>query len=1117
MKKKLLLLGLLPVLGVGAASTRGALAAPGRLDSFYSDVGNDRSKYCTKAMELNSKVADEGVVLLKNADDFLPMAKGKKITLAGKSSVSLVRGGAGSGAGSVSQGITEIKMDKSLTDAGFQLNTKLRDFYSDNSKSGSGRTNGNTGWKGISEVTIGETPMSKYTQELKDSMTEYNDAAVFVISREGSEGCDVKTCNASDDQKDPNPVSTRHALQLSVNEEALFNELKEHTDNVIIIINSGNAYECDVFDKDPKVKAVLWMGTPGANGAGAIGRILCGDVNPSGKTVDTWTRDFTKDPSFQNFSDNAQTNPYYDDSGALKGYAPADTMFNADGSPVRSDGTFKGEPQWEDAQHKVVKAGLNGVRPSSFVNYEEGIYVDYRYYETRYADMAKNNKEEADAWYAGEEGVVYPFGYGLSYTSFTQEIVECNVKDQEVTDKETKVELKVKVTNTGSRDGKDVVQAYFKAPYMTGGIEKAYNALCAFGKTKMLKPGESDTVALDFYLQDVANYDFTDANGNNFKGYELDAGNYEVSINKSAHEEIASVAFSIKDGFKYETDRYTDYKVENRFTDNGFYSSLPGKDDFEFTQMTRKDFAGSFPTHPTIESRTLGANSRVEEFYTHRFTMDDVEVEETWEYVPEEVHKTQEDIEELGWIQQKTKLSADERTVKFADMVGTSLDDPKWDTLLNEMTWGEMEQFVDGASHNPAINEIGKPDTGDSDGPSKFQIMWFCGGPIVAATFNIELAKQQGDCIGDEAHLSNNTFGWAGPAVNIHRSPFGGRNFEYYSGDPFITGKIAGRVVAGATAKGVYCFFKHFAVNDQEKHREGVSAFLTEQALREIYLKPFQMCVQEGKTTGIMSSYNRIGLMETAASYPLLTEVLRNEWGFKGSVISDMTHHGDSRFSAGMYENINNRVLAGCNNQLDGEDYSDDMNCEWDPEANDGNGAPVYLSKALGENIESYSWWYAVRIMCKECLWMCAQCGAMSKNMDVLDNGIVFEEAVNGVYTVDAGKEVNITVSSSASENSLVSLEIDSSTPLPEGLSFDGSVITGSSNKAFNGFIRVIGKDASGKIFGNYFELAILGNVVEQEPPEKKGCCASIISASALVSALAIAGAGLLAHKRKED
>ena len=1118
MKKKLLLLGLLPVLGMGATSTtKGVNAAAGKLDSFFSDIGNDRDKYCQKAMDLNQRISDEGCVLLKN-DGFLPMAKNSKVSLAGKSSISLVRGGAGSGAGSVSRGITEIKMVDSLESAGLLVNKTLTSFY-ESSASGSGRTNGNSNWKGISEVTIGETPLSSYSQDVLASIDEYKDAAIFVISREGSEGCDVKTCNAHDSQKNPNPISKRHALEMSVNEEALFNELKQHTDHIIIIINSGNAYECDVFEKDDKVSGILWIGTPGANGAGAVGRILTGDVNPSGKTVDTWTRDFTKDPSFQNFSDNAQNNLVLDANGN-EIYAPADTLFNADGTPVRSDGTYKGAPVYEDELNKVVTAGLNGVRPSSFLNYEEGIYVDYRYYETVYADMAKKDKAKADDWYNSEYGVVYPFGYGLSYTTFKQEIVKCDIENKEIKAdcKDVRVNMEVKVTNTGNVAGKDAVQVYFKPPYVEGEIEKAYNNLCAIGKTGLLGAGESETIKLDFFLQDVASYDFTDANKNGFKGYELDAGDYQISLNKSAHEEYASVSFKIKEDLKYDVDRYTGYKVENRFTDNGFYSSLPGENDFEFTQMTREDFEGTFPTHPTIESRTLGANSRVQEFFTHRFTMADVEESDTWEYVPKDVYKTKEDIEALGWSQVEAgkALAANQRSLKFEDMVGVALDDPKWDVLLNEFTWEEMEQFVDGASHNPGIEAIGKPNTNDSDGPSKFKIMWWCGGPIVAATFNERLAKEQGDCVGMEAHIES-TYGWAGPGVNIHRSPFGGRNFEYYSGDPFLTGRIAGRVIEGATDKGIYCFFKHFAVNDQEKHREGVAAFLTEQALREIYLKPFQMCIQEGKSTGIMSSYNRLGLMETAASYPLLTEVLRNEWGFKGSIISDMTHHGNSAFDAGMYENINNRLLAGCNNQLDGDDYSGDMNCEWKQSANGGKGAPVYQN-ANGEDVESYSWWYAVRKNCKECLYMCANCGAMSAKFDVIDADMKFEGSVNNRIVANVGDKLEIKVTF-GEHDAIKDVKIDPATPLPEGLSFDGKKITGTVEKPCNVFVRVIFTDDMDAISGNTLNLTVLA--VKQVNAEEldgsdKGCSMSVVAASALVSLLAIAGAGLLLLRRKE-
>jgi len=1128
MKKKLLLLGILPVLGIGASSTISVSAFDGKLESsFYSDVGSDRTTYCQKAMKLNSEIADEGVVLLKNIDNFLPLAKGSTISVTGKSSTSLVRGGAGSGSGSVSSGITEVKMDGSLKDAGFNTNQKFVDFYSSSSLSGSGRTNGNTSWKGISQVTIGETALSKYPADVLDSLSE-SDAAILLIAREGSEGCDVKTCDCRDSNSDP--ISDRHALELSKNEEALYNELKDRGVPIIVVVNSGNVFECDVFEKDDDVKAVIWMGTPGANGAGAIGRILAGDVNPSGKAVDTWARDFTLDPTFQNFSDNAQTNPIKDANGNITKYAPADSMFNADGTPVRSDGTFKGEPTWEDEANHVVNYGLNGVRPSSFVNYEEGIYVDYRYYETVYADIkAASGEKAANAWYESENGVVYPFGHGLSYTTFDQKIKSCDVAWQTVTNKDTHVRMKIEVTNTGKVAGKDAVQVYFKAPYTAGGIEKAYNTLCGIGKTGLIQPGEKEIVDVDFYLQDVANYDFSDANKNGFYGYELDAGSYQISLNKSAHEEYDAVDFKIAETFKYETDRFTGHKVENRFTDNNFYSSLPGEKDVEFTQFKRSDRENTFPSHPTLEDRTLKSGSRVEEFYTHRFTMADVEESTAWEYLPEAVYKSKADIEALGWTQNNgTKLAKASRTYQITDMIGAELDDPRWDTILNEMTWDEMDQFVDGGSHNPKVDEIGKLDSGDSDGPSKYLIMWWCGGPIVAATFNQELALRQGECIGEESHIQNgSTYGWAGPGVNIHRSPFGGRNFEYYAADPFITGAIAGRVVAGATNKGLYCFFKHFAVNDQEKHREGVSAFLTEQALREIYLKPFQMCIQEGKSTGIMSSYNRLGLMETAASYQLLTEVLREEWGFKGSIISDMTHHGNSAFDAGMYENINNRILAGCNNQLDGDDYTNDMNCKWDKTANGGKGAPVYKSATTGNNVESYSWWYGVRTMCKECLWMNAQCGVYSKTL-APTAGATFSGIKAGMLTVNKNQEFEVEFKLPDEIDGNISLEVYPESQIdPEelGLSVKGSKIVGKVAESGSWFVRLLVDDGT-NVYGSSFELVVLATSQShmepiekpaEEKEEKKGCGGSVIAVSAMISSISLLGLAFVGLKRKED
>ena len=556
MKKKVLL----PAFLIGMALPLAISARANPVSASFIGLSNN-TDYLSHGVEVNGQLADEGFVLLKNKDNFLPLSGDEKISVVGKSSTNLVLGGSGSGSGSVSSGVQAVNLQKSLTDVGFDINNELTNFYQNKNgyNSGSGRTNGNSSWQGRSEVTIGETPMSSYTDELKRTMEEdYNDVAIMVISREGSEGCDVKTHNAHDSQKTNNSykaVSEKHALQLSENEEALLEYLGENFDNIIVLINSGNVFQCDQLEENDKLKSIIWMGCPGDVGAGAIGRILIGEVNPSGRTVDTWARDFTKDPTYQNFSDNAQTNRV--EVGDDVYYYPQDTMFNSDGSPVKSEGSYKNNPKWEVRDQYVVEAGLNGVRPSAYVSYEEGIYVDYRYYETRYADMAKKSKSQAKKWYNGEEGVIFPFGYGLSYTTFKQKIVSSNIDHKILKSGNMKVEVNVEVKNTGRVAGKEVVQLYWKAPYYQGEIEKAYNSLCAFGKTQMLEPGESEIVTLTFNTQEVANYDFMDKNGNGFKGYELDAGDYKISLNKNAHEEIANISFKVAEGgIQYENDLY---------------------------------------------------------------------------------------------------------------------------------------------------------------------------------------------------------------------------------------------------------------------------------------------------------------------------------------------------------------------------------------------------------------------------------------------------------------------------------------------------------------------------------------------------------------------------------
>ena len=1134
MKKRIIwpvVMGALALTGFQAGGVTLKQAIP--FNKFIGDGINS-----SKELALNVKIAEEGFVLLKNKNNVLPFdANVKNISIFGKASNDMAANGGGSGGG----GSIGTTMQNALKNAGFNINPTLQSFYS-SSQSGSGPKVSTGNYSSTGYNCVGETPASSYTQSVKDSFAQYHDAAIIVIARWGTEGADEKTCDARDFDSDP--FSERHYLELSKNEEDMFKMVKDAGfDKIIVIVNSGNVFQCDKFEKDDAVQGVLWIGTPGQDGCKAIPEILQGTVNPSGRTVDTWGRDFTLDPTYQNFADNAQTN--LQEINGEKCYIPNDTMLDADGNPMFSFGTDKtyndkDNPHWQGAgsvfgitkfpggkatgeQYRVVEGGLNGVKPAQYVSYEEGIYVDYRYYETVYQDMKAKDEAAAEAWYNGEvadkpgTGVIYPFGYGLSYTTFSQEIVSMNYEEGSILNPTTKtIEMTVKVTNKGTVPGKDVVQIYWRAPYTPGGIEKADHVLCAFDKTKLLGAGESQELKLSFYIQDVANYDYTDANKNGFKGYELDGGEHEVILAKNAHEFYETKKFEVqKAGIQYETDRYTGHKVENRFTDRGFYNSLPGEDDIEFTHMSRANFEETFPTHPTLEDRMVKEGSRFEEFLTHEFTLADLDLEQVknvdgdyvdneYEYVPQAAYRSKEDIEELGWSQQASSLSQANR-IQLSEMKNIPQDDPKWVEFLNQWTWSEMQNYVaNGNFSNGAMNSIGKPSSRDSDGPNKWSGILWAGEPIVAATWNLELVNERGNMIGQEG-----TGGWLGCGCNTHRSPFGGRNFEYFAADPFLMGKMAANTVGPATEQGVYCYFKHYAVNDQEKGREGVSTFVSEQALREIYLKSFQMVFQEGHSVGVMSSYNRLGNMETAASYPLLTEVTREEWGFQGTVLSDMTHSGNSSVNFKCYENVNNRVLSGMNVNLDQRGFGSYIEASWDPELE----CPTF--KYDGDTYESYSWWYAVRKSVREQMWMIANSSVMESR-----TGVSTEIDAEARYDLRVGEVANIAIGNSGAGT----LSIDEATPLPEGLAFDGSVISGTPAKECDVRINILATDANNGVKGKVVRLVILpanGEAGDLSPvaPKKKGCGGEIGAVVLMTSVFGLALTGLVAIKalRKKE
>lgn len=877
----------------------------------------------------------------------------------------------GSGSGSIYSSINKIDLQKSLSDAGFKVNNYATNFYK---KASGGRTIGTDAWRGNSEFTVGETPINQVLsdQDLLNSFEEYNDLAIQVITRQGSEGVDMLTIDATDSTKFG--ISTKHSLELSDNEEALYNELCSRFDKVLILINSSNIFECEKFQNDAKCAGILWIGNPGDVGLSAVGKILCGDVNPSGRTVNTWTRDFTKDPSFQNFGDNNQFGGLIDNE--KQKHAAINTMFNADGTPMREYAVDKSytdtsAPKYVNQEEKMVASTIESARPAGYLSYEEGIYADYRYYETKYADLASINKKQADEWYESEEGVLYPFGYGLSYTNFKQEISSSSLDNAEISSVEDLVRfgVTVKVENIGAFAGKDAVQLYLRTPYKIGQIEKADHVLCDFAKTRQIEAGKSTKVTLSFDLKEFASYDFDDANKNGFKGYELEAGDYEILLMKNAHEMYDSISFKITNDIKLENDSVTGNTVENRFTDNGFFNSLPGNDDVEFTQMSRRNFGSTFPTHPSIADRMVSDRSRFEEFLTTKYDYYQFEAGNDFTITPEKALLK----DNKNALRQNCG-----HTLKLDDMYSYDLDDDMWEQFLDEFTWNELKTFLGKYTFgSPAISSIGKKSSTEGDGMQKFNFVFWVSSPIIAATFNKELAQEQGECIGIESVLSKKNALW-GYFVGVQRSPFGGRNFEHFSADPFLSGEMSANVIRRAAENGVIIHASGLVGDEQETNRFCNIAFMTEQALREIYLKPFQKVVQQGQCKAIMTSYGRLGLMEVAANYELLTEVLRNEWGFNGKVLANLGHVYNSYIDDACTENYINRIMAGCNNTFEQEDGTSkiDKQIVWDNTANGGLGAPVC---AKNKNQIAWSFWKAGRECVKQHLYTYLHSNASSK------------------------------------------------------------------------------------------------------------------------------------------
>ena len=795
------------------------------------------------ATQLCENIADEGIVLLDN-DGTLPMAKNSKLNVFGWASTNPCYGGTGSGA--LSDAYPTVTLLEGLKNAGFELNTELSDFYT------SYRADRPEVGMFSQDWTLPEPEAAQYTDEMMNNAKAFSDTAMVVITRVGGEGADLPTdvsqvtYDAGHSYNDFEPGD--HYLQLSKTEKDMIDLVCKNFDKVVVVYNGANAMELGWVKDYSQIKSVVWCAGTGQSGFNALGSILCGDVNPSGRTIDTFVYDLTQTPTANNFGNFNYTN--MDEFKA--------SSFGADTIPA-------------------------------FVNYVEGIYVGYKFYETAAAEGLIDY----------DKTVVYPFGRGLSYTTFTQTL-------NSVTEADGTITVDVTVTNTGSASGKEVVEVYYNPPYTNGGIEKASANLIGFAKTSELAPGASENVTVTFKAEDMASYDTYG------KGcYVLEKGDYVISINADSHTVLDSKVYNVASDIVYDASNKRESDVE--VADNKF--------DFAEGNVTYLSRANGFANYAEATAAPadfeLPAEAKAT-FYNNS----------NWN--PEDFNNADDVAPTTGA----------KNGLKLKDMVGVDYNDAQWDAFLDQLTVADMDSLIAlGGYQSVAVDSIGKVQAVDCDGPASINnnftkqgSIGFPSAVMIAATWNTDLAHDFGTSIGKMAD-DMDVSGWYAPAMNIHRSAFAGRNFEYYSEDGVLSGAMAANAIMGSQEQGVYAFMKHFALNDQETNRCGMlCTWSNEQAIREIYLKPFEMCVKSDKVemnyakdngdgtysnatteipsvTGIMTSFNRVGYTWAGGNYNMITGLLRNEWGFHGFIITDNAN-------TGVFMDAGQMIQAGADGKL---------------------------------------------------------------------------------------------------------------------------------------------------------------------------------------------------------
>ena len=763
-----------------------------------------------EAAEVAEEIMEDGIVLLKN-ESLLPLNETKKLNIFGWESINPAYGGAGSG------GINDlydiVSLNQGLENAGFSINQELVDFYNNYGADNPEMSIQKQSW------TLPEPPVDTYSDELIKSAKEYSDVAVVVLSRKAGEGhndipMDVRKAayDNNSDEYDDFPEG-EHYLQLSQTERDMVDMVCSNFDNVIVVYNGANQFELGFADEYPQIKSVVWCPGTGNVGFNALGKVFSGEVNPSGKTPDTFIYDMTTAPWWNNAEKTEYTN-------------------------------------LADMAVEGMNAGTAQVYAPAFTNYVEGIYVGYKYYETAAQEGAIDY----------DKTVQYPFGYGLSYTEFEQKMGELEEKDGQIS-------VDVEVTNTGDVAGKDVVEVYYKPPYTNGGIEKSSANLIEFAKTDLLQPGESQTVTVTFSIEDMASYD-----ENNAKAYVLEKGDYVISINSDSH--------TVLDQKTYTADKDVVYKGENKRTSDDTAATNVFEDaKGDVTYLSRADHFANYE-----EATAAPASAELGEPYVSEYHLNS-NFDKTTYLNDEDVMPT----------------TGADNGLTLADMRDADYDDPRWEKLLDQLTVDEMANMIAMAGYQTAaMDSVGKVATLDFDGPAainnNFTGVGSIGFPIevvVASTWNKELAQAWGECMG-KISQEMGAEGWYAPGMNTHRTAFGARNYEYFSEDGVLAGNMGAKAVEGARKYGVYSYIKHFAL--YEGNAKMVSVWSNEQAIREIYLKPFEISVKQGGANAVMVSWSFLGDKWTGESSNLMNTVLRDEWGFRGMALTDFFRNNGHGF-----------------------------------------------------------------------------------------------------------------------------------------------------------------------------------------------------------------------------